>query len=59
MEKIRIGDNVRYLGYTKEQVNWGNNDTPYMLIVDRTYEVINVIRRSQHTKVQLKGVLMV
>jgi len=57
MEKIRVGDNVKYLGYTKEQVLWGNNDTPYMLILDRTYEVINVIRRSQHTKVQLKGVL--
>lgn len=54
---MKVGDNVRFLGWTKEQVAWGNNDTPYMLILDRVYEVINVVRHSQHTKVQIKGVL--
>ena len=56
MEKIRVGDNVKYLGYTKEQVAWGGNDTPYMLILDRIYEVVDVDVHRQHTKVQLKGI---
>ena len=54
---MKPGDNVRFLGWTKEQVNWGNNDTPYMLIRDRVYTITDVDIRSQHTKVQIKGVL--
>ena len=57
MESIRVGDNVRYLGWTKEQVAWGNNDTPYMLIRDRIYVITDVDVHRQHTKVQLKGIL--
>ena len=57
MEKIRVGSNVKYLGYTKEQVAWGGNDTPYMLILDRIYEVVDVDEHRQHTKVQLKGIV--
>ena len=57
MKRIIVGDNVRYLGYTKEQVKWGNNDTPYMLILDRIYEVVDVDVHRQHTKVQLKGIV--
>ena len=57
MESIRVGDNVRFLGWTKEQVAWGNNDTPYMLIRDRIYVITDVDIHRQHTKVQLKGIL--
>ena len=57
MEKIRVGSNVKYLGYTKEQVAWGGNDTPYMLILDRIYEIVDVDVHRQHTKVQLKGII--
>ena len=57
MNNIKKGDNVRYLGYTQEQVRWGNNDCPYMLILDRTYEISDVEVHRQHTKVQLKGIL--
>ena len=54
---MKPGDNVRFLGWTKEQVNWGNNDIPYMLIRDRVYTISDVDIHSQHTKVQIKGVL--
>lgn len=57
MNNIKKGDNVRYLGYTQEQVRWGNNDCPYMLILDRIYEISDVEVHRQHTKVQLKGIL--
>ena len=57
MESIRVGDNVRFLGWTKEQVEWGNNDTPYMLIKDRIYTITDVDIHRQHTKVQIKGVI--
>jgi len=54
---VKKGDNVRYLGYTQEQVRWGNNDCPYMLILDRIYEISDVEVHRHHTKVQLKGIL--
>jgi len=54
---MKPGDNVRFLGWTKEQVNWGNNDTPHMLIRDRVYTITDVDIHRQHTKVQIKGVL--
>lgn len=55
--KPEVGDTVTYNGWTKEQVRWGNNDCPYMLIVGRTYTIESVERRSSHTKVKLKGIL--
>jgi hypothetical protein len=54
--KPEVGDKVRFVGYTKEQVRWGNNSTPYMLILDRCYTVSGVERHSSHTKVTIKGV---
>ena len=54
---MKVGDNVRFLGWTKEQVNWGNNDTPYMLFRDRVYTITDVDIHRQHTKVQIKGVV--
>ena len=56
MASIRIGDNVVYNGYTKEQVAWGNNDTPYMLILGRIYTIDGVDEHKQQTKVSIKGV---
>ena len=56
MASIRIGDNVVYNGYTKEQVAWGNNDTPYMLILGRVYTIDGVDVHKHHTKVSIKGV---
>ena len=51
-----VGDRVRFRGWTPEQVRWGNNSTPYMLIVDREYTINHVDVRSSHTKVGIKGV---
>lgn len=39
-----------------EQVNWGNNDVPYMLIRGRIYTIDAVEVHRQHTKVKIKGV---
>lgn len=51
-----VGDSVRFKGWTKEQVRWGNNDTPSMLIVGRTYVITGVDVRRSHTKVTIRGV---
>ena len=51
-----VGDRVRYNGYSLEQVKWGNNDVPYMLIVNRLYTITKVERHRSHTKVAVKGV---
>ena len=52
-----VGDKVTYHGWTEEQVRWGNNDTPYMLIVGRQYFIESVEKHDHHTKVSLKGIL--
>ena len=56
MKYISVGSKVKYLGYTKEQVMWGSNDTPDMLMLNHIYEIIDVDAHRQHTKVQLKGI---
>ena len=53
---MKIGDIVLYAGCSKEQINWGNNDTPYMLIIGEKYTISNVDVHKHHTKVQIKGV---
>ena len=54
---IKVGDNVQFIGCSKDQIAWGNNDDPYMLILDRIYTVSDVDVHSQHTKIQLKGIV--
>ena len=52
-----VGDVVTYNGYTPEQVCWGSNDTPYMLIIGRQYVIEYVEPHSSHTKVSIRGVV--
>ena len=49
---IESGDVVEYIGCSKEQIRWGNNDDPAQsfLIVGREYIVDDVEVHSQHTK---------
>lgn len=54
---FEVGDTVRYLGCSKEQIAWGNNDDPYMLIRDRFFVVTNVEVHSSHTKLTLRNII--
>ena len=54
---IRSGDHVKFLGCSKEQILWGNNDDPNsLLFVGDQYYVEKVEIYSQHTKIHLRGV---
>ena len=52
---IYVGDVVTFVGGTKEQRNWGGCDPAYHLIADVKYTVTNVEVKSQHTRIELKG----
>jgi len=55
--EIKAGCTVKFLGCSKEQVAWGNNDDPNgILIVGDKYYVEHVWVHSQHTKIELRGV---
>jgi hypothetical protein len=55
--EFRAGNTVRYIGCTKEQILWGNNDDPTnILIENQNYYVEHVFVHSQHTKIELRGV---
>jgi len=53
--RIYVGDVVTFIGGTKEQRNWGGCDPAYHLIIDVKYTVTNVEVKSQHTRIELKG----
>ncbi len=54
---MKSGDYVRFIGCSKEQIQWGNNDDPNpQLFVGDTYYVEHVEVHSQHTKIELRGV---
>lgn len=49
---------VRYDGACDAQVRWGSNDDPLPLLVEgETYEVSNIEVHSQHTKIELVGIV--
>ena len=53
-----IGENVKFIGCSKEQIRWGNNDDPNgVLMVEKIYKVVEVDIHSQHTKISVQGVL--
>ena len=55
--KIREGDYVKFIGCTREQINWGNNTDPEdLLIQGGVYFVQQMIVKSSHTKLILRGV---
>ena len=53
--EIRVGDEVTFVGGTKEQRNWGGCDPGHHLDEGVTYTVTNVEVKSQHTRIELKG----
>ena len=54
---MKIGDQVRFLGCTPEQVRWGNNDDPQLkLIKGNTYLVETIEYVSEHPRISLIGV---
>jgi hypothetical protein len=54
---IKQGDYVKFTGCTREQINWGNNTDPdNLLMVNGVYYVQQVIVKSSHTKLVLRGV---
>ena len=57
MPPFVIGENVKFIGCSVEQINWGNNDTPHMLTIGKVYKIKKVEVHSQHTKVSLEGIV--
>ena len=53
--EIRTGDKVIFVGGTKEQRNWGGCDPAHHLDEGVKYIVTNVEVRSQHTRIEVKG----
>lgn len=53
-----IGENVKFIGCSKEQIQWGNNDDPSgILVVGKTYTISKIEVHSQHTKISLEGIV--
>ena len=53
--RIYVGDVVTFVGGSKEQRNWGGCDPAHHLNEGVTYTVTNVEVKSQHTRIELKG----
>lgn len=57
MENFRAGTYVKFIGCSKEQIAWGNNDDPNLvLFVGDKYYVEHVEVHSYHTKLTLRGI---
>ena len=55
--EIGIGDYVKFVGCSSEQVSWGNNTDPQDLLVPGgIYYVQDMVVKSSHTKLILRGV---
>jgi len=53
-----VGDSVKFIGCSKEQIAWGNNDDPNTtLVINKVYKISKVDIHSQHTKISLEGIL--
>jgi hypothetical protein len=54
---MKTGDKVKFISATDDQINWGGNDDPRLILdTNTTYEVEKVEVHSWHTKVYLKGI---
>lgn len=59
MNNFRVGETVRFIGCSQEQVTWGsgNTDPKGILIIGDKYYVEKVEVHSYHTKLHLRGVI--
>lgn len=56
-QDIREGDFVKFVGCTKEQIAWGSNTDPQdLLVYGGVYYVQELIVKSSHSKLVLRGV---
>ena len=54
---MRHGTHVKFIGCSKEQINWGGCDDPNPhLFVKDLYYVERVHVHSSHTKIELRGI---
>jgi hypothetical protein len=57
MKRLKENDIVVYIGCSQEQINWGSNDDPRLILVEgNKYEIETISIHSQHTKLTLKGI---
>lgn len=57
MDRIKVGDTVKFLGCSPEQIQWGSNDDPNpVLFVGDKYYVEHVHIHAQHSKIELRGI---
>ena len=53
---MKIGDVVTYVGCTREQINWGSNDSPIGILMEgEKYLIADIETHSMHTKISLSG----
>lgn len=53
---MNVGDSVRLISCSTEQITWGNNDDPNYLDINTTYVVESVEVHRYHTKITLCGI---
>ena len=54
---MKIGDRIKFISSSKDQVNWGsNNDPNEILNTDTIYEIEDVEVHSWHTKISIVGI---
>jgi len=51
-----IGQWVKFTGCSIEQIRWGNNDDPCMLVIGQSYQIEKVHQHTWHTKLTLRGI---
>lgn len=57
MNYFKKNDKVVYIGCSQEQISWGSNDDPRLILIEgNEYEIGIVDVHSQHTKLTLKGI---
>lgn len=54
---VKMGDLVKFIGCSQNQIMWGNNDDPNTILsIGSVYKISKVDIHSSHTKISLKGI---
>lgn len=55
---LEEGNFVKFIGCSKEQILWGNNDNPNTILsIGSVYKISKVDIHSSHTKISLEGII--